>query len=35
MLASGNPPDDWTALLTAAAEADAQRRFSAAERATE
>ncbi len=31
MLASGNPPDDWPALLAAAAEADAQRRFSAAE----
>ena len=32
MLASGNPPDDWPALLAAAREADAQRRFSAAER---
>ena len=31
MLASGNPPDNWSALLAAAAEADAQRRFSAAE----
>ncbi len=31
MLASGHPPDDWTALLTAAAEPDAQRRFSVAE----
>ncbi len=31
MLASGNPPDNWPALLSAAAEADAQRRFSAAE----
>lgn len=31
MLASGNPPDDWLVLLAAAAEADAQRRFSAAE----
>lgn len=35
MLASGNPPDDWAVLLTAAAEADAQRRFSAAESASE
>lgn len=32
MLAGGNPPDDWPALLAAAREADAQRRFSAAER---
>jgi toxin YhaV len=31
MLASGNPPDDWSVLLAAAAEADARRRFSAAE----
>ncbi len=31
MLASGNPPDDWSALLAAATEADAPRRFSAAE----
>lgn len=31
MLASGNPPDDWSALLAAAAEADTPRRFSAAE----
>lgn len=31
MLASGNPPDDWSVLLEAAAEADARRRFSAAE----
>jgi toxin YhaV len=31
MLASGNPPDDWPALLSVAREADAQRRFSAAE----
>ncbi|MGI4796875.1 MAG: type II toxin-antitoxin system YhaV family toxin [Janthinobacterium lividum] len=35
MLASGNPPDDWAVLLTAAAEADAQRRFSVAESASE
>ncbi len=31
MLASGNPPDDWSTLLATAAEADATRRFSAAE----
>ena len=30
MLASGNPPDDWPALLAAASEADAQNRFAAA-----
>ena len=27
MLASGNPPDDWPALLAKAQEPDAQRRF--------
>ena len=31
MLTSGNPPDDWPALLAAAEGADAQRRFSATE----
>ncbi len=30
MLASGNPPDDWPALLAASAGAGAQRRFSVA-----
>ena len=30
MLASGNPPDDWPALLAAATEAGVQQRFSAA-----
>ena len=30
MLASGNPSDDWTVLMAAATEPDAQRRFSAA-----
>lgn len=32
MLASGNPPNEWLALLAAAREPDAQQRFSAAER---
>lgn len=32
MLASGNPPDDWPTLLTAALEPDAERRFSAADK---
>ncbi len=32
MLASGNPPDDWPALLTTALEPDAERRFSAADK---
>ena len=31
MLAGGNPPDDWPALLAAAAEAGAQQRFDAAD----
>jgi toxin YhaV len=31
MLDSGNPPDFWAVLMTAAAEPDAQRRFNAAE----
>lgn len=31
MLASGNPPDDWLALLAKAQEPDAQRRLIAAE----
>ena len=31
MLASGNPPDDWAVLMAAAAEPDAQLRFSTAE----
>ena len=31
MLASGNPPDDWPALLAATTEFDAQQRFSAVE----
>ncbi len=35
MLASGNPPDDWAVLMAAAAEPDAQRRFNAAESASE
>ena len=30
MLASGNPPDNWTMLMTTATEPDAQRRFDAA-----
>ncbi len=30
MLANGNPPDDWLALLAAAAKPDAHQRFSAA-----
>jgi hypothetical protein len=31
MRARGKPPDDWTTLLMAAAEPDAQRRFSVAD----
>ena len=34
MLAGGNPPDDWPALLAAAEGTDAQRRFSATEDAS-
>ena len=34
MLAGGNPPDDWPALLAAAEGADAQRRFNATEDAS-
>ena len=35
MLAGGNPPDDWLALLAAAQAPEAARRFGAAEEATE